>query len=183
MRQLKWHEEKLLKKTSLYDWRNDRNLADNEAMARYGVYSRQEYITYRKTTGRIQTLVEKLKLLPQDDPVRVELTRRLCRVLYDMGVIDNPLSGLEDIRRIPATRFMARRLPVVMLHLNMAQKVDDATKMVKQGHVRIGPNAVTNPATHVSRAHEDFVTWARNSAYRRKIMRYNDTIDEYDLMT
>ena len=40
----------------------------------------------------------------------------------------------------------SRRLPVVMVRLKMAQNVKEAVKMVEQGHVRVGPDTVTDPA-------------------------------------
>ena len=53
---------------------------------------------------------------------------------------------------------------------------------VEQGHVRIGPNVVTDPAMLVTRNMEDFVTWVDNSKIRRKVLRYREQLDDYDLM-
>lgn len=51
-----------------------------------------------------------------------------------------------------------------------------------QGHVRVGPHPVTDPAYLVSRNMEDFVTWVDTSRIKRTIMRYNDKLDDYDLL-
>lgn len=182
MRQLKHHEQKLLKKTSLYDWKDSRNVLDNSLMHKYGVTNRQELITYRRTVSTIHKLVGKLLDLPPDNEVRIEITRKVAQKLYEMGVCDVPEASLEELKNTRASMFMARRLPCILFKLNMSQKMEDAVAFVKQGHVRVGPNVVVNPAFHVSRAHEDFVTWTRNSAIRRKIMKYSDTLDNFDLM-
>ena len=51
-----------------------------------------------------------------------------------------------------------------------------------QGHVRLGPDTVTDPAFLVTRAMEDFVTWVDTSKIKRKVAKYNDAIDDFDLL-
>lgn len=51
-----------------------------------------------------------------------------------------------------------------------------------QGHVRVGPETVTDPAFHVTRSMEDFVTWVDTSRIKRKVLAYNDRLDDYDLL-
>jgi U3 small nucleolar ribonucleoprotein protein IMP3 len=41
---------------------------------------------------------------------------------------------------------------------------------------------VTDPAFHVTRNAEDFVTWTKDSTIRRKVLKYNDKLDDYDLL-
>jgi len=48
--------------------------------------------------------------------------------------------------------------------------------------VRVGPEPVTDPAFLVTRPMEDFVTWVDTSKIRRKILKYNDKLDDYDLL-
>ena len=52
----------------------------------------------------------------------------------------------------------------------------------QQGHVRIGPTVVSEPAYHVSRNEEDFVTWRDDSKIRRKVAKYNDRLDDAELL-
>lgn len=51
-----------------------------------------------------------------------------------------------------------------------------------QGHVRVGPETVLEPAYLVTRPMEDFVTWVDTSKIRRKVLAYNDKLDDYDLL-
>ena len=51
-----------------------------------------------------------------------------------------------------------------------------------QGHVRVGTDTVTDPAFLVTRAMEDFVTWVDTSKIKRKVLKYNDAVDDYDLL-
>jgi U3 small nucleolar ribonucleoprotein protein IMP3 len=57
-----------------------------------------------------------------------------------------------------------------------------ATKFVQQGHVRIGPEVVKDPAFLVTRNLEDFITWVDTSAIKRHIMEYNEMRDDFELL-
>ena len=50
------------------------------------------------------------------------------------------------------------------------------------GHVRVGPDTVRDPAFHVTRAFEDFITWNDQSKVRRQVLRYHDKLDDADLL-
>lgn len=52
----------------------------------------------------------------------------------------------------------------------------------RQGHVRVGPQVVTDPAFLVTRSMEDFVTWVDSSKIKRTVMKYNDKLDDFDLL-
>lgn len=52
---------------------------------------------------------------------------------------------------------------------------------VEQGHVRIGPKLVTDPAFVVTRAQEDAITWTNASKIKRHVLDYNNTRDDFDL--
>ncbi len=41
---------------------------------------------------------------------------------------------------------------------------------------------VTDPAFLVTRMMEDFVTWVDTSKLKRKVMKYNDKLDDFDLL-
>lgn len=54
-----------------------------------------------------------------------------------------------------------------------AQQIADIIHTL-QGHVRIGPEAVTDPAFLVTRNMEDFVTWVDTSKIKRKVQKFNE---------
>ena len=62
-----------------------------------------------------------------------------------MGLIPTKWS-LELANKITASSFCRRRLPVVMVRAKMADSVKNATQFVEQGHVRVGPEVVKDPA-------------------------------------
>lgn len=58
----------------------------------------------------------------------------------------------------------------------MSESIKQATKFIEQGHVRVGPEVVKDPAFLVNRSLEDFVTWVDGSAIKRHVMEYNDLV-------
>lgn len=64
-----------------------------------------------------------------------------------------------------------------MIHLgNMAESIKGAVKLIEQGHVRIGPELIKDPALLVTRTLEDFVTWVDSSKIKKHIMEYNGMV-------
>jgi U3 small nucleolar ribonucleoprotein protein IMP3 len=109
------------------------------------------------------------------------MTEQLLKKLFDMGIISTEKS-LQRADEITASAICRRRLPVVMVRLKMAETVKNAVEFVEQGQVRIGPNVVTDPAFLVTKTMEDYVTWVDSSKVRRTVQKYNDKLDDFDLL-
>jgi len=122
-----------------------------------------------------------MKKLDPKDAVRIDLTDRLLDKLYDMGVIPTKKS-LVQLEQLSTASFCRRRLAVVMVRSKMSETVKEAVGFVEQGHVRVGPETVTDPAYLVTRGMEDFVAWVDTSKIKRKVMRYADKLDDFDLL-
>jgi U3 small nucleolar ribonucleoprotein protein IMP3 len=67
-----------------------------------------------------------------------------------MGLIPTKWD-LALCNEVTASSFCRRRLPVVMVRSKMCASVQMATKFVQQGHVRIGPEVVKDPAFLITR--------------------------------
>jgi U3 small nucleolar ribonucleoprotein protein IMP3 len=126
-------------------------------------------------------LTNKLSELPIEDPYRKMMTRALMKKLYDMGLVEKSES-LLDADQVTVPRLLARRLALVLRELKMCEHLSQANAFVVQGHVRIGPQVVTDPAVLVTRKMTDFVTWVDDSKIREKILRHQDQIDDYEQM-
>ena len=48
--------------------------------------------------------------------------------------------------------------------------------------MRVGTDLVTDPAYLVTRTMEDYVTWVDTSKIKKHIMKYNDKLDDFDLL-
>ncbi|GAA5883274.1 hypothetical protein JCM16303_007342 [Sporobolomyces ruberrimus] len=206
MRQLKHHEQKLLKKIDFIQWKSDAGQRESKVMRRYHVQNRDDYHTYNKLCGQVRRISHLLSRLPPVDPFRTKYEDLLLSKLYDLGILDRG-AKMSDIEGSDATvvkgfkgkekegegigkkegkvtvgAMCRRRLAVVMVRLKMAETVKMAVTYVEQGHVRVGPDTITDPAFLVTRNMEDFVTWVDTSKLKRHIASYNDELDDFDLM-
>uniref|UniRef100_A0AAV1URN7 U3 small nucleolar ribonucleoprotein protein IMP3 n=1 Tax=Peronospora matthiolae TaxID=2874970 RepID=A0AAV1URN7_9STRA len=180
-RALKYHEQKLLKKVDLLEWRKENNVHEIKVIRRYRIPDREQYHKYNRLVGHISRVVSRLKKRPVTDPYRIQTTTTLLEKLYHLGLIQTTKSLLKA-EEVTVSAFCRRRLPVVLVRVNMAESLKEATTFVEQGHVRVGPTVVTDPAFLVTRSMEDFVTWVDSSKIKRTIMKYNDKLDDYDLL-
>eukprot|EP00640_Fibrocapsa_japonica_P006503 CAMPEP_0113938058 /NCGR_PEP_ID=MMETSP1339-20121228/4484_1 /TAXON_ID=94617 /ORGANISM="Fibrocapsa japonica" /LENGTH=183 /DNA_ID=CAMNT_0000940993 /DNA_START=127 /DNA_END=678 /DNA_ORIENTATION=+ /assembly_acc=CAM_ASM_000762 len=181
MRKLKHHEQKLLKKVDFLQWKSDKNIREIQVIRRYMLQDREDYVKYNKIRGLIAKLTSMLKTLPSTDKFRIELTEQMLKKLYDTGVI-NTQKSLVLAEKVNVSAFCRRRLPVVMVRLKMAQTLKEAVTLIEHGHVRVGPHLVDDAAFLVPRSLEDYVTWVDSSKIKRTIMKYNDKLDDYDLL-
>lgn len=91
----------------------------------------------------------------------------LLSKLYDIGIL-NSSAKLSDVEnKLTVAAFCRRRLAVFMCMSKMAETVSavriltcllpasahrlQATKFIEQGHVRVGPDTITDPAFLVNR--------------------------------
>ncbi|CAL0326300.1 unnamed protein product [Lupinus luteus] len=181
MRQLKFHEQKLLKKVNFLEWKREHGQRENMVMQRYHITGRDDYKKYLSICKMIQKLVNTLKQMDQKDPVRIDTTDKLLEKLYNIGVIPTRQS-ITLCERLTVSSFCRRRLSTVLVRLKFAEHLKEAVTYIEQGHVRVGPQTVTDPAFTVTRNMEDFITWVDSSKIKRKVLQYNDKLDDYDLM-
>ncbi|KAI0938964.1 Small subunit (SSU) processome component [Taiwanofungus camphoratus] len=176
VRQFKYHEQKLLKKVDFLNWKQDANLREVKVMRRYHIQDREDYHKYNKLCGALRGYAHRLSLLPAQDPFRARMEGALLGKLYDMGVL-NSTAKLSDVdNKLSVAAFCRRRLAVVVCTTHMAETVSAAVKFIEQGHVRVGPDMITDPAYLVTRHMEDFITWVDTSKLKRTVMRYNDEV-------
>lgn len=150
-------------------------------MRRYHIQQREDYVAYNKICGNIQQLSAKLKTLKPEDPFRIAMTDQLLDKMFNMGLVTTKKS-LQKAEEITTSAICRRRIPVVMVRMKMAETLRIAVTFVEQGQVRVGPNVVTDPAFLVSRNMEDFVTWVDSSKVRKTVQKYNDKLDDFDLL-
>ncbi|KAM5352565.1 hypothetical protein ACJ41O_005287 [Fusarium nematophilum] len=182
VRKLKHHEQKLLRKTDFITYKSDNDHRDKAVIRRYMIQKPEDYHKYNRLCGSLRQLAHRLSLLPPENPTRRKHEELLLNKLYDMGILSSAskLSAVES--GVTVSAFARRRLPVLMTRLRMAETVQAATKMIEQGHVRVGTETVTDPAYLVTRGMEDFVTWTVGSKIKRNIMKYRDQLDDFELL-
>ncbi|KAJ2779033.1 U3 small nucleolar ribonucleoprotein imp3 [Coemansia javaensis] len=181
VRQLKHHEKKLLRKVDFLEWRGEHNIREVEVMRRYNLRTREEYHKYSALVRQAQKAAHAISRLDPRDPKRAASEAALLDKLHAIGVLSSRKS-MSLVDRLTVSAFCRRRLAVVMCRLNMAQYVSEAARLIEHGHVRVGPDTVSDPAFLVTRNMEDFVTWVDTSKIKRKILKYNDKLDDFDLL-
>ncbi|KAH7325883.1 hypothetical protein B0I35DRAFT_466818 [Stachybotrys elegans] len=182
VRKLKFHEQKLLRKTDFITYKQDNGHRDKAVIRRYMIQKPEEYHKYNRICGSLRQLAHRLSLLPPDNAARRKHEDLLLNKLYDMGILSSAskLSAVEN--SVTVSAFARRRLAVVMTRLRMAETVQAATKLIEQGHVRVGTEVVTEPGFLITRSNEDFVTWAVGSKIKKNIMKYRDQLDDFELL-
>ncbi|XP_038574340.1 U3 small nucleolar ribonucleoprotein protein IMP3 [Micropterus salmoides] len=181
VRKLKYHEQKLLKKVDFINWEVDNNLHEVKVLRKYRIEKREDYTKYNKLSRNIRDLAQKIRDLDEKDGFRAQSTHRLLEKLYSIGLLPTK-QNLSLTEKVTASSFCRRRLPSIMLNLRMAQNLKTAITFIEQGHVRVGPDIVTDPAFLVTRNMEDFVTWVDSSKIKQHVMNYNDERDDFDLV-
>jgi len=170
MRQLKHHEQKLLKKVNFFSYKKENNVREIKILRRYHIQDREDYVKYNKIVGHVTELVRRIKALDTKDPFRMNLTDQLLDKLYTGGIVPTK-KGLAVCDKLSASSLCRRRLPVVMVRLHMSETLREAVTFIEQGHIRVGPDVVTDPAFLVTRPLEDFITWTDSSKIKRKVTR------------
>uniref|UniRef100_A0ACD5UGR6 Uncharacterized protein n=1 Tax=Avena sativa TaxID=4498 RepID=A0ACD5UGR6_AVESA len=181
MRKLKFHEKKLLKKVNFLDWKREGGHRDAAVTQRYSLVERDDYKKYNGICCMAQKLVNIIKQMDARDPFRIEMTDMLIDKLYNMGVIPTKKS-LVKCQNLSVSASCRRRLATVLVKLKFAEHLTEAVTYIEQGHVRVGPETVTDPAFLVTRNMEDFITWVDTSKIKKKVMEYNGALDDYDAM-
>ncbi|KAH8147300.1 uncharacterized protein LAJ45_08778 [Morchella importuna] len=182
VRKLKHHEQKLLRKVDFLEWQSDKGHRDHDVMRRYHIQDPATYAKYNKICGSIRHLAHRLALLEPSDPVRRKHEDLLLAKLHSMGILAQKTKMSDVENKVTVSAFCRRRLPVVLTRLKMCETISAAVKFIEQGHVRVGPEVVTDPAYLVTRNMEDFITWVDSSKIKRNIMKYRDEVDDFDLL-
>ena len=180
LRKLKHHEKKLLKKVDFF-WQREGNVREIQVMRRYHIRNREEYVEYNKVCGIITKLASKLKKLDKADKFRVQMTADLLNKLYFMGLVSTKKS-LSLCEKLPASVLCRRRLSVVVVRMKFCETMKQAVTYIEHGHLRVGPVVVKNPAFLVTRSMEDHITWVDSSKIKRTVEKYNDRLDDFDLL-
>ncbi|KAM9949105.1 hypothetical protein ACTFIY_005554 [Dictyostelium cf. discoideum] len=177
-RKLKYHEEKLLKKTNFKHYRRE-NQKDVENIGRFGLKGKEEYAEYTKLVAQYKHVLKEISDLSDQDPVKQKLLSDLSEKLYNMGVID--LKQPSELVKVNASSFCRRRAVVMLVKKKFAEHLTQAFGLLSHGHVRIGPETIQDPALIITRKSEDLLTWVDNSTMKKKVQEYNGILDDYDL--
>uniref|UniRef100_A0AC35GXT9 U3 small nucleolar ribonucleoprotein IMP3 n=1 Tax=Panagrolaimus sp. PS1159 TaxID=55785 RepID=A0AC35GXT9_9BILA len=197
VRKLKFHEQKLLKKVDYVNWSSDNNVHEGKILRKFAIRKREHYSTYNTLARQIRDIAQLIRDLPDKNPNKAKLSRKLLTKLFDMGLIPS-IDSLERCDTVSASSFCRRRLASILVHENMSSSfcrrrlasilvhenmckdIGQAAQFVEQGHVRIGAELITDPAFLVTRTMSDLVTWTNASKIRKHVESYNNIRDDFE---
>lgn len=180
MRELKYHEKKLLKKVDLYNWKIDSNLREVSIMRRYYVQNRNDLKVYNRVAGQIKKIINRLLKLDKEDEFRIKQTKILMNRLYDMGLITNKTNLFGINEKVGISAFCRRRLPYILFRNKYCESIKEGITFIEQGQIKVGTELVMNPGYIVTRSMEDHITWTNGSKIKRKIAEYSGKVDDYE---
>lgn len=177
MRKLKYHEQKLLRKVNLEEWKDTNTAREQRVTSKYVMEDREQYQRYNAIVGKIRRLSLALAKLNDNDEVKQVVSKELARKLYALGLVES--KTLLSCSKVTVSSMCERRLASVMARSRMCPDIQTASTFVSHGHVLLGTAIVKNPGILVSRSMEDFVTWSNGSKVKRKIDEFNGREDDF----
>ena len=92
----------------------------------------------------------------------------------------NKGTGIEGARKITVSRFLRRRLMVVLKTRKYVETLKESESLIRGGHIIVGNKMVKDPEMLISRNLEDYISWKEDSKIRQKIDRFKNNIDDYN---
>lgn len=187
VRRLKHHEQKLLRKVDLLQYKSDGpNHREASIRRRYHLTHPLDYSKYNTLCGRLRHLAHLLSNLDPADPYRVQTETVLLEKLHQLGILKQNRqqgAGLSAVENdVTVSAFCRRRLGVLMVRIGMVDNVTTACKFIEQSHIRVGTEVVSDPAFLVSRSMEDHIQWVDTSKIKRTVLKYREKLDDFDLL-
>ncbi|GAB2281995.1 hypothetical protein Dimus_016559, partial [Dionaea muscipula] len=116
-------------------------------------------------------------VVPVFPPSESNLVRSGLLSSNGMSVGEKKLIPYVELNDYPAGKEIQK-----LWSCRMAEFRKEAVTYFEQGHVRVGMETVADPAFHVTRNMQDFITWVDSSSFRRKVLQYHQKLDDYDVM-
>ena len=185
MRLLNYHERKHIKRVDFFTYKKENTIREVSITRKFLISNRNDYIKYRKLISQIKKLIVILTTqFDNKDKFRISMVENLSQKLYDIGVVNyKDKFNLKKINeQLSVSALCRRRLGCVLVRLRFVKTLKEAVSFIEAGHVRVGVEVVTDPSMIVTRDMEDYVTWVDSSRIKRHIEKFNNQMDDYDLL-
>lgn len=178
MRKLKYHEQRLLRKVNLTEWKSTNTKREQQISSMYCLTERDDYFKYQKLPNKIKKLALGLAKLKESDEFRNRIGKELVNICYSLGFIKE--KKLVSCSKITVSDICNRRLNVILKRLKMAENIKDATTFIEHGHVKVGSRIVNKPGQFISTIMENFINWCDDSKIKKKIDEFNENNEFLD---
>lgn len=170
MRQLKYHEKKLLRKVDLLEWKGTPSQREHAITQKYFIEERETYPMYNVIVGKIKRLSIALAKLSDNEVLKQTVVKELTNKLYSAGIIRS--KSLLECAKVGVWSFCERRLSTVVERTKMVPDIKTGVTFIKGGHVKVGTETVTEPSLLITRLMEDYVTWRDGSKVKETIKEF-----------
>lgn len=182
MRKLKYHESRLLRKSSFTSWdpkiSNLKTSYHQFLQSRYYINDFNTINTYSNLKNLIRKTSIKIAKLKNTNFKKQLLIKKLIKPIKDLKII--PKVNLESCFDVKIEDICERRISNILVKNKMVENLRDAVKFVEQGHVSIGVKVVSDGNVLVSEEMEKYVRWSYGSKIKRKVDEFNEGVDDYD---
>ncbi|KAI5179715.1 U3 small nucleolar ribonucleoprotein IMP3 [Nematocida sp. AWRm80] len=172
MRVLKYHEQRLLKKVNLLEWKGTSTGKEQAITRKYMLEDRETYIKYNLVVGKIKRLTLALAKLNDNDELKELMTKELTNKLYSLGIINS--KRLIECSKVGVGSFCRRRLSSILVSIKLVPDIQTAVTLISHGHIKLGTQTTTDSSIIISRAIEDYITWRDESKIKQAIEKFND---------
>lgn len=175
MRNLKYHEQKLLKKVNYGDFKNKR---EQLVVTKYLLHDRNDYVKYNLIVGKIRRMTESLSRLDYTNINKEYFTKKLLTKLFDMDIIQE--KKLSNCMKITVSDFCKRRLAYQVYSKRMVPNLADADKFTQHGHFKVNNIKTKNSAQLLDKHSAEYIRWVDSSKIKKKRDEEKGERDDYE---
>ncbi|WP_455285649.1 30S ribosomal protein S4 [[Eubacterium] cellulosolvens] len=147
--------------TPRHPWRRDQLDVELRLMGEYGLRNKRELWRYKTMLSEMRGIAR--SLLAKSGSEREEAEQAFLTRLRRMGLAGEATS-VDDTLDLDIRNLLERRLQSIVFRGGLAGSPSQARQLITHGHIAVGDHVVSVPGYLVSRADEDRVRYAAESA-------------------
>ncbi len=147
--------------TPRHPWRRDQLDVELRLMGEYGLRNKRELWRYKTMLSEMRGIAR--SLLAKSGSEREQAEQAFLTRLRRMGLAGEAAS-VDDTLDLDIRNLLERRLQTIVFRGGLAGSPSQARQMITHGHIAVGDHIVSVPGYLVSRADEDRVKYAAESA-------------------
>ena len=141
LRNLKYQEQKLLKKVDFLSWESDGNPDFRKriilAIGKYKLRDQEEFFKYQKIANEVNEAIKAIKGLPDTEEYKnfkIEELSKISLKLFQMGITREPNHPLD--KKLLPEQFCNRRISYLMFKQHYAESVTLASNYIAHGRMQ-----------------------------------------------
>lgn len=144
--------------TPPHPWQEDRILAENELLRKYGLINKKELW---KAESRLRKYRRQARLLLARSAVEVQAQRekeQLINHLVKYGIL-SPGADINEVLALDVEVILQRRLQTIAYLKGLSNSLKQSRQFIVHGHIAVNERRVTIPSYLVRKNEEDNITY------------------------